>query len=173
MKLVNVKYSFERQNKFIDLTHNCAHEGKLFTITRSDSSFGVGGNYDVKLNVPDTNKQYHFTSIISAKGSGVYTVYESPPNVADDGIALIVNNNNRNSSLTSGITAKHTPTVVDLGTSILYQVSLGTNFPANRLGGNTFSRNEFILKTNTSYFFRFTSDGASNVIVHTFIWYEF
>lgn len=156
--------------KYIDVVHNEIHESAHYTISYSATK-NAGQNLDMLLTTPNDTKQYHFVAEVSANLSGVYYIYEAPTNVSG-GTGLTVYNNNRLSSNTTACVVTHTPTVVDAGSTIIYQVVIGNSAPSNRSGGNTFARNEFILKNNTKYFIRFTADSNSTIITHTLTWYE-
>ena len=124
------------------------------------------------LTTPDTTKWLHITWSLSAKADGTFTVLEDVTSFSG-GASITPLNHNRNSLNTSGATCIRGMTDADLitptgGTTIM-TVSLDTG------RGETMERGlqeEFILKQDSNYLFRYTNGTSENTIILALSWYE-
>ena len=136
-----------------------------------ESSFIISGNGDViemLINVP-TGTFPHILCEISSATEGYFEVYEGTTTSAD-GTSLTRLNRSRDSTNTANMTMFHTPTITTDGTKIWdgFFGSAGTS----ETGGISRSNNEFILKQNTKYLIRYTSESNNNRFKGMVDWYE-
>ena len=105
----------------------------------------------------------------------VVTFYENPTDVSG-GTAMTEYNRDRNSPNTAGLAITHTPTVNNLGTTVIFQekfgLAAGGGQAATKFGGDSRSETEFILKQNEQYVLRCSSLTDGNIISAVFEWYE-
>ncbi|MEE4248237.1 MAG: hypothetical protein V2I33_22845, partial [Kangiellaceae bacterium] len=96
--------------------------------------------------------------------NGLIEFFESPT-LTNNGTALTCRNNDRQSEELSTLTHYYDPTVSADGTRLLVNV-VGTDgtTPQGDSGGATKRDNEFILKPNTSYLVKFTTQTNDNRI---------
>jgi len=152
----------------IDIVHHEIHEGLHFFGSYSAVK-NAGETLDIHIVTPNSIRRMHLMAEVSAQGSGVM-IWNSGVLTSDNGTALGILNSNRNSSKTTTLLAYHTPTVTNAGTTLITKI-VGAG-GAQKLGGSNSQRDEIILKANTKYLLRFTSDGNSNTIAWNFSFYE-
>lgn len=156
---------------FIDYAHHEAHAGSFF---RSGMNFTLSNGQVATLGfvTPNTTKWCHMTWDLSTSADGTFTLLEDVTSFSG-GASITALNHNRNSSTASGVTLTRGMTGSDLitptgGTAILNAVlSTGKGNTINRSTGQ-----EFILKQNSNYLFRYTNGTSANVIQLALEWYE-
>lgn len=158
----------------IEYDHHQLHEGEIFRWSVYQS-LGNGANKDIRFVVPNititTNAvtqcpHFRFEVVSSVGGDAFF--YE--------GTTFSANGNSRtpiamerNGTYTPNLAVYEDPTINVLGT----QLWRGLLISGRATAGNTSDAStEFVLKNNTSYHFRFTSAGATNLTLLRFVWYE-
>jgi hypothetical protein len=143
----------------IDYPHHEIHSGSAWAIGVNDADLDTADELTIAFTTPDTTKWLHVVAIAAN---------------------LVPYNLNRNSATTSGILsikaipvanqATLTPTITNDGTAI-WTESLGGNKNQGSSAGAA-TRDERILKQNTTYAFRLTGvadNGVASIGLH---WYE-
>ncbi|MCK4258745.1 MAG: hypothetical protein KAX49_07190 [Halanaerobiales bacterium] len=152
--------------EIVEYEHHEIHEGNHFFICDYDDTLGIGDTIEFVITTPNTLKWAHmlfdFSSILGAE----LEVYEGSSDVVG-GTSTTPTNNNRNSGTTSDLTLLKDPTSITDGTRIA-----GYLAGANRTAGFNSRNREIILKQDTIYLFRFTSDANLNAITFCGEWYE-
>ena len=139
------------------LVHKCClyHASHRFVAVASAS---VAEVLVVTPNVaPET---WHISFRVYMSKEGHAHLFESVTTSAD-GTAVGFNNKNRQSTCTSGIVIKHTPTVTNDGTQLKVE-----QVGAKKVGGGN-EDSDWLLKANTKYLVRATSEEAANNITIT------
>jgi hypothetical protein len=103
-------------------------------------------------------KQYHFKLRVDTEAEGLVQIYEGAT-LSDNGTALVVMNQNRNSSLVDYLGLYVGPTITSDGTKLPLDQRIGSG---KAVGGSAERSNEIILKDNTIYLVRITNSTTSN-----------
>lgn len=150
----------------IDYAHHETHAGSHFDYCEQ-VALGNGSARDLLIVTPDTLTWSHLLFRIRSSGESNYNLYEGAV-TSNDGTQVVTFNRNRNSAGTANTLIYHTPTVGTTGTSICMQ-----HFGAGqRSGGDERGDNEWVLKQNTKYLLRITSEAAANDVSTNINWYE-
>lgn len=163
----------------IDYPHHEIHGGSAYEVS-DIVTLGDGALREILIVTPDTTKWAHMTISAATALKGQVEFFENVYDRYVAGNALTPYNRNRNSSNTSGLLVCHTPadnsssssgeTVeVRLGARAWGATGQGSN-PG--FGGGTRGTSEWMLKQNTSYLLRVTSQAATNVCSIELDWYE-
>jgi hypothetical protein len=154
----------------IDYAHHEVHAGSEYFITYS-ATVASGNSMDILVITPDTTKWSHAPWEIESTLVTTFYIYEGTT-VSNNGTDLSEINSNRNSASVAGTQTYHTPTVTGTGTQI-YIEAFGISTGAFvRVGGESNSTQEIILKQNTKYLFRITSGTNGSLISFRLRWYE-
>lgn len=149
----------------IDYVHHEIHKGSHFVISGCDV-LGVSDVLEFTITTPNTIKWSHLLFYISTYGNATLEIFENTTNIVA-GSTIIPINSNRNNTDSSVNSIKKDPTSVTAG-DLLFTFLSGSN---KNVG--LFSReNELILKQNTSYLFRITSNASTNLTCYNGEWYE-
>lgn len=154
----------------LDVPHQKIHNGNHYYIAGYETVGSDGTlNFTVTANADDF---VHLTFHISGTNVTTVDVYEGASGISG-GTALTPINNNRNSSNTSGLTAKVNPTVTP-GSNTIDGYKFGSNGGGNApdIGGGVAREDEIILKRSTSYLWQIVSGAADNLISYRIDWYE-
>jgi hypothetical protein len=155
----------------IDYPHHEAHAGSFY---RGGMNFTLANGEVATLGIvtPNTTKWAHMVWSLSATADGTFTVLEDVTSFSG-GAAFTPLNHNRNSLNASGLTCTRGMTGADLitptGGSVILNAVLGTG------KGSVIDRSvgqEFILKQNSKYLFRYTNGTSANIIQLVMEWYE-
>ena len=131
----------------------------------------VAGTLEVAIVTPDTDKWIHITWQIYSSGILTTEFYEGASGITG-GNPVTPNNNNRNSSNTSGMTITSGVACSSDGTLISPIKWGGTAFKSTS-GGSGVREDMIILKQNTTYLRKFISGSDSNVIGFKATWFEY
>ncbi len=151
--------------------HAEIHEGKHFFV----NGFVVlttGASLDFGFTTPTSAAGVaHLTFQIQGAFNTEFYVYEDA--VFSGGAAVTVYNNNRNSVNSTGMTLVSDPGINTTGT-LLESAAGGSagGFFSPGQSALASREKELILKANTDYLFRMTSQAASNTISYGSQWYE-
>jgi hypothetical protein len=155
----------------IDYAHHEVHDGNFF---RSGMNFTLANGEVATLafTTPNTAKWAHITWELATTADGTFTLLEDVTSFAG-GAAVTPLNHNRNSGTASGMTLLKGMTGADLitptgGTTIL-NATLSTGKGSSVERGLS---EEWILKQNSNYLFRYTNGTSANVIQLVLEWYE-
>ncbi len=157
----------------IDSEHRLIHDGMLFTANYRFDNLANGGNLDILLQVPAGSFPHlRAWSYSLEDGPCEFNLYENPTFSAA-GTAITLQNNNRNSSNTSDVTATHTPTITSPGDAILegqYIPDPGGGFLSGSPGAQAQDLSEeWVLKQNEDYLLRLTNN--SGVVIDGSIYF--
>ena len=151
--------------------HHEVHDGNAYWVS-NNATLGNGEINTVAIQTPNTKKWLHLLLQVDSSAVATFDVLESVTSVAN-GAAITPQNFNRNSTNTSGATAKVGDTV---GADALVPTG-GTSIWTETLGvkGIVTSRvnaSELVLLQNSLYLFRVTNDATANNCTILLIWYE-
>lgn len=153
----------------VDYEHHEIHSGNHFLYADS-VTIGNAGTQVYLLTTPNTTKWCHLT--FSATGSAITQIqfYEGADRV---GTTLQTTfNNNRNSLITAGMTVHKDISAGTTDGVLIYQLKSGSSVGASRSPSIAERGHELILKQNTKYLLRFTSETADNLCNLQLGWYE-
>jgi hypothetical protein len=156
----------------IDYVHTENHSGSLFEYSTYDTVVNVAENVDILLTTPNSLKWTHMVFMVACGMHCTFHIYESSTHTA--GAAFTAYSMNRNSANTPTLALNANAGGGVDGTAI-YQENLGVSAAgAVRYigGGSARSDSEFILKQNTKYLIRVTSQIDLNAVSLTLSWYE-
>ena len=155
----------------MDYPHHEVHAGCHFYL-EGHTTLANEGVYRVKLVTPNTTKWGHLRWSISSSGILETTLHEGASGGMADGSSVTPLNNNRNSSVSSGMTiTAGVGAAVSAGT-LISNAKWGADGFKSSIGGGSSRADEFILKQNTTYLRTFTSSTAANIIQFKAGWYE-
>jgi hypothetical protein len=150
----------------LDHAHHEAHDGSAFTISHSGTE-NSAANINVTLTTPNSTNEMHLVASVFGSGQATFEIGEVV--TASTGGAIVPYNHNRNSANTSGAVAPLSDdNITDMGT-IIYTTVIGAGQTQE---GDDRGAHEWVLKRNTKYAFRLTSNAASNRLRLNLIWYE-
>lgn len=166
------------------IEHFEIHEGCAFIARAFDENMSIGDEIILAFKTPNTLKVPHIIIDFSAKASSHVDIIESPVWSTGTGSQVLVYNRNRNSTNTTDLLEDSTGSFINTNTILLNPNNLsgGTIIPNGTLyvftpmgiGQSTKSRgeSETILKANTQYAIRFTTDSGVNGGDLMLRWYE-
>lgn len=154
----------------IDFVHHEIHEGNHYFVANW-IELDATNTFEFVYQTPSSTTRSH--SIVSIMSTGQVEVDAFEDTIAGvDGTQVIPFNSERDSTNTSEAIIRTDPTITSDG-NFLWSMSLGSGTnPANTAGAGVSRDNELVLKTNTKYLVRFTSNTNGNRINYRFDWYE-
>ncbi len=162
----------------LDWVHQEVHESDSYHTYITNAALGAASAITIYLKTPNTTKWSHLTVKAQSSVESLLEVLEEPTVTVDTGTTLALYNRNRNSSNTSGaLDNASSPTagqgsqgvtITDDGTVLTSEIYGGNGF----IGGEGRDETEWILKQNTAYVFRLTSNAADNEVTLQLDWYE-
>jgi hypothetical protein len=159
----------------IDFSHHEIHEGDHFNVTGS-TVLGATEICEFIVKTPNTTKWVHLIWDYQSTAS-VFThvAYEAVTVSTTPSVVVTPQNNNRNSSNTSGLLIwRSTGTAVTSSTILVGPFTVGVSGNAqSRVGGSASHLQERILKQNTWYIWRFTNGADAQTINFRANWYEY
>lgn len=157
----------------IDYAHHEVHSGRHFTFSAYDSDLDIGGTLEFIVTTPDTTRWSHLVGTITGALHTDFEFFEDTTHTT--GAAQNVYNNNRNSANAAGTTV-HLSNDNNADGTLLFSTSFGIDTGSgNNLrtgGGGSRAENEWMLKQNTKYLFRLTSQATNNNCALVLSWYE-
>lgn len=157
--------------------HHQIHEGETFRYEFYVNSLGSSSSKDIRLVVPTISppdgvamaaRAPHFRFEVVASAQADVFIYEGTTFNANGSQRTPISEE-RNGTYTPQLQLWEDPTVNVIGTQIYRGLLLASK---NQAGNPDTSVNEFVLKSNTSYDFRVTSQSNSNIVLIRFVWYE-
>ena len=146
--------------------HHEIHSGDMFADSGQET-LGSGSSTELLFITPDTDKYAHMLVRARSTGEANYTLYEDTT-VSANGVACSIFNRDRNSLNTPTMQCFDGPTITDDGT-LLHE----EHFGAGQLtSGESRDESEIVLKRNTKYLVRLTSEAAGNDVSRIVEWYE-
>jgi len=158
----------------IDTNHAQIHAANAFSIGGVFTIAG-GATLDITVQVPaDAYVHYQATDISTNGGNSVTVVFYEGATVTTGGTTITPMNRHRiGTPPTSVLTVKQGATITGTGTEIdkWYFPKSSTNQIQNSISKS--DSNEWVLKAETAYLFRFTNAATDSVIVSVRpFWYE-
>lgn len=155
----------------IDYAHHEIHDGSHFYWTDYDSDVDTGTPKYYRITTPNTTKWAHVMFVLYSEGVGTWQLFENPT-VNAAGTTVTPLNSNRNSLTAATLVIAYDPTSTADGTLIkVWRTGSGTTLPT-RIGSETRSDEEIILKQNEDYFLKFTPDSNDAKTKIEISWYE-
>ncbi len=150
----------------IDVKHHKIHEGFAFQTDNVELNMlqNAAVNY---LIITPLNTLIHFNYKIFLRKRVSVQIFEN--SIATGGIPLHLINKNRNSLRNPSLIISKSPTITNDGT-LLSSQTFGNDEIAMIIENKI--EDELVLKYNTKYIFRITSNYSSNNITSIFSWYE-
>lgn len=150
----------------IDVPHWHLHNGRVFCCS-GQTTLGSNASFDVLLITPNSGARVHLEPFVRASVEANFSLFEGVA-VSANGTPATALNRDRNSTRTSALQLFTGPTVTNTGT-LLRNPHFGSG---QTRGGEDRSVLEWILRANTRYLFRITSEATANDIFWTLDWYE-
>ena len=154
----------------IEEPHAHIHEGVYFTCPDFATNIQIVSPKYWRIAAPNTSRRIHFIATISASAGCRIEFFEAP-NINAAGTALSIFNNDRNSPNVATALAFKDTTVNSDG-ALIDVSKLGGNTVQTKIGGNSRTNIEFILKQNTSYTIKVTADADGLTAALEMQWYE-
>jgi len=153
-----MRYDKSGAQVLIDFAHHAVHHGFLFTVSDFDTDIDIAAPKYWLFRTPNTNKRIHIIFDVGVSGGVQVDLYESPT-ITADGTAITPFNNDFNRNDVSVLLVFKDPTVTADGT-LKTSTRIGASGPGNsdKVGGNLRPGSEYILKQNTNYILKITSD---------------
>jgi len=163
----------------IEYEHHEIHSGSAYIASATDADLDTADELAIAFTTPNTLKWLHLVAYASNTSSGTWEVLEGPTITLDSGADLPVFNHNRNSAKTSAVLTIETvpevgemtlnPTITNDGTVLMTEL-IGAG--REKVGGESRSDNEWVLKQNTTYAFRITGNANDGRASIKLTWYE-
>ena len=128
-----------------------------------------GGSVIFAVTTPNTNEWVHMRFVVDATTTTKVEVYEDSS--VTGGTPQTPINSNRNSSKQASLSVVLNPTVNSLG-SLIDSNKFGSSSKPSVFGGDVAREDEIVLKQNTTYIYKFTSEADNNTISYRGYWYE-
>jgi len=168
----------------IDSVHHEIHEGSSFVTSSVDIAMGNGDTLVLSFKTPSGTKRVHMISDFATFAGGYLDIIEGPIWDNQTGILSSITNRKREAIMNSSIlledsgqaaftatdNAIFNPTGLSGGTVLHTVYGFGKKDKVAPASGY---QTEIILKPDTQYAYRFTSDSASNEGQITLNWYEY
>lgn len=154
----------------IDYAHHEIHSGNHYKAGYQDTSMDTDDTIALVFTTPDSLKYMHWTLTAQSTGAATIQLF-SGPTLSAEGTAVTPFNRNQNSTNTSDMLVKHTPTITTNGTKISEKWIGSTGFRAD-IGGETRGDSEIILKANTQYMILCTANADGIKCAIGGDWYE-
>jgi hypothetical protein len=154
----------------IDIGHHKIHEGYGFFCSDADTDVDIAGPKYWRLTTPNSAARIHIKLSVSASNAGKIELFENPT-IDAAGDALTEYNCDRNSATSTTLAVFKDTTFTADGT-LLSTVFVGSSSGPTRLGGNTRSEFELILKQNEDYALKVTVDNNDTKVAFISEWYE-
>ena len=163
----------------IEYEHHEIHGGSSYIASATDADLDTAQELVIAFTTPNTLKWLHMLAYASNTSAGTWEVLEGPTITLDTGADMPVFNHNRNSAKTSGVLTIETvpevgemtlnPTITNDGTVLLTEL-IGAG--REKVGGESRSNNEWVLRGNTTYAFRITGNANDGRATIKLTWYE-
>ena len=154
----------------IDNSHQEIHDSNHFFYT-DKNTLNSAGTVVYLITTPNTTKWLHFTFVITGNAITTVDIYEGSDRTGTTA-QTILNNNNRNSAITSAATLHK---AISSGTTdgvLIWTRQSGSSSQQSRTGMEAIHSAEKILKQNTKYLIRITSGSDANLTNIQLDWYE-
>ena len=149
----------------IEYEHHEIHAGTHYFVAGYESEDN-GGTVEFVFTTPDTDEEQHLTFEVVGTQNTTLDVYKGSTSIEGGSSVTPINNNGRSSN-TSNVTVLKDPASITDGNLIFSQSS-----GANKSVGIIARDREVVLDRDSTYLFRLTSGGNSNIINWNAEWYE-
>jgi hypothetical protein len=151
--------------------HVYLHSGDSYVLSVYEASIADNGTIQIIVNVGSTYN-LHMVAAANVGGNAVGRLYETVAYTG--GTPETAHNRNRESSATTSGTFISSPATVDLGSAILIEEDLlPGGIGGNALGAQGTTREEMILKRDTTYMYEITNiAGTAKPMSLHLEWYE-
>lgn len=147
----------------IEIEHHFVHAEEFYTTGDFKSGIGAGEIANWLLVTPDSEERFHTKVALISSTAGKGDLYENPV-VANNGQALTIYNNDRNSSNTTTLKAYYGPTITAGNEGGLLETQQMGGGTKSAFGDEARSPAEWILKQDSKYLVRFTGQNADTFI---------
>ena len=173
----------------IDYSHHEIHSGRMFKVDHSDTELAAAGEIGVLFTTHDSTRWGHVFCKVSCATAANFEILEVP--TLDTGnypttFYTIINRNRNKTATTSLMSSVRAAPVANQASLKLAGNTTpisgdGTVVHSEALGGDKFTsagvdrdNSEYVLKQNTTYYFRLLGDGsgAGGVASMQVAWYE-
>ncbi len=157
----------------VDYAHHEIHGGSLFEFTDYDADLDAAQTMEYIIRTPNTAEWAHFFLAVDGALQTLVELYEDTTHTV--GAAQRVINTNRNvaDNNTTDVFASNDDNAD--GTLIfenLFGIDAGVGINSISGGGQVRAAHEYILKQDTDYLLKITSNTANNVVSIKLRWYE-
>lgn len=157
--------------QIIEYEHHEIHSGSHFFYYDYDNDVDTAAPKYYRITTPNTTKWAHMQFILSSEGSGTWQLFENPT-INAAGTTATVFNNDRNSLTAATLVVAFDATTTSDGTQIkVWRTGSGTTAPS-RVGTESRSSVEVILKQSEDYVLKFTPDADNCKTKVEMLWYE-
>ena len=153
----------------MEYAHHEIHDESAFIAHHRFPLVGSGAYAKMYFKSPASGPKCHTVASFSVEGQSEVEIREGAT-VSLSGTALTAYNRLRKSTVTSGVAARHTPTITASGTRLEAAQYGGGDGP--RSFGGEGGSNQWVLLSGTVYLFRVISEAASNDIIIDINWDE-
>lgn len=155
----------------IEYEHHEIHAGSHFFYYDYDNDVDTAAPKYYRITTPNTTKWSHIQFILSSEGAGTWQLFENPT-INAAGTTATVFNNDRNSLTAATLVVAFDATTTSDGTQIkVWRTGSGTTAPS-RVGTESRSSVEVILKQSEDYVLKFTPDADNCKTKVEMLWYE-
>lgn len=147
--------------------HHKDHDGKAFVVT-GQVTLNNNGTVDLMVVTPDSSEWAHMLHLFRSTGEANLAITHTPT-VTNVGTLLEYANRNQNSANVAATLVYQDPTLSAIGTALPYVAHFGSG---QKEGGEERGNDEFVLKRDTTYVYRVTSEANGNDISWKMRWYE-
>lgn len=162
--------ALEQALHVITASHYQIHEGESFLASKAAAA-NSSDTLEVYVKTPNSMKEIHMFFRLTGALETKFEIFEGTSKTYNASNKLTPYNRNRNSNTSSSITDAdicHTPGGSGDGTSLISETIADGKFS----GGTRDTGDEWILKRNTAYLIRLTSNANSNNLTVELDWYE-
>lgn len=156
----------------IDIEQQQINEGNFFGALAS-AVLSTTDTLNILIRTPDTSERFHAKAVAYAEGAFQAELFEDPT-LTGSGTALAAYNFNRASSNTSNISRiAYNATTSGDGTRLpLVALAGSTGVGRTRIAGAASQHNKLILKQDTEYLLKLTSNASDNQVFLGVSWFE-
>lgn len=143
--------------------HHYTHAGKYFSFSHVYDS--VSDNTSKFIVIQTSDRMVHLSTAVAVGGQTKVQLQEAAT-VNSNGTSLNIWNHKRPSTETALSEAYHSPNIADGGDIFYKELLVGGTSVLNRVGGISRTREEFVLKKNTTYVVNATNTSGGTIDIN-------